>query len=416
MPPPPVPAAAKEKDVPKRPASRVDNAASSSGQPSRPVVPPAPVKKKATSTLSSTLKGRVPAANPAKPKPTTSTTAAAGPSSAAPSASVKPLAVAKSKPLWGRSAPPAKPVSTAKPVPTAKASTAAAQKPPPKAVVKKPSSKFGFVPKPASKASKSQSRPITPAMIALPPSPTPEDQPEVKTIDELQESEVKNEAEGDKLETEPANEEEAPVVASTPDVEVAGVDEATADDKTVEVTEPTEVTISPSEETANQDKGEVDDAKLTPSSLFATLTNQDPKTPQGLVPKPPNNINASKTPISALLNSIERGFMYSPITPLSPADSYLPNINGATPYSHQTHAPHIQGPMQPFNYALHAHAHVQPQRSVYAGFGYTEGLREQDMIRGDIGVVKVDHNRLFMPSSLPGLDDSSRLAFLELNH
>ena len=253
-------------------------------------------------------------------------------------------------------------------------------------------------------------------MVALPPSPTPEDQLEEKAGDELQRLEAQKEAEGDKLETEMAAQEEAPVTALTPDVEVAEADEV--EDETVEVNEPTEVAISPSEgETANQDREEeVVDAKLTPSSLFATITNQDPKTPQGLVPKPSNNIHASKTPISALLNSIERGFMYSPITPLSPADSYLPNINGATPYSHQTHAPHIQGPMQPFNYALHAHAHVQPQRSVYAGFGCTESLKEEDMIRGDIGVVKVDHNRLFMPSSLPGLDDGSRLAFLELNH
>ena len=252
-------------------------------------------------------------------------------------------------------------------------------------------------------------------MIALPPSPTPEDQPAEKVDDELQRPEVQKEVEGDKIETETAAQEEAPVTVLTPNVEVAGADEV--DDETVEVNEPTEIAISSSEdETANQDQVKEVDAKLTPSSLFATITNQDPKTPQGLVPKPSNNIHASKTPISALLNSIERGFMYSPITPLSPADSYLPNINGATPYSHQTHAPHIQGPMQPFNYALHAHAHVQPQRSVYAGFGYTERLREEDMIRGDIGVVKVDHNRLFMPTSLPGLDDGSRLAFLELNH
>ena len=251
-------------------------------------------------------------------------------------------------------------------------------------------------------------------MIALPPSPTPEDQPETKADDELQGPEVQKGAEGNTLETEPAAEEEAPITALTPDVEVAGVEEV--NDETVEVSEPTEVGISPSEDKTAEVRDEEVDAKPTPSSLFATITNQDPKTPQGLIPKPSGNIHASKTPISALLNSIERGFIYSPITPLSPADSYLPNINGATPYSHQTHAPHIQGPMQPFNYALHAHAHVQPQRSVYAGFGYSEGLKEEDMIRGDIGVVKVDHNSLFMPSSLPGLDDGSRLAFLELNH
>ena len=62
---------------------------------------------------------------------------------------------------------------------------------------------------------------------------------------------------------------------------------------------------------------------------------------------------SAKTPISARLSSIERGFLYFPTTSHSPSDAYLPGPNGTVAYRHETHAPRIEGPMRPFNYALH---------------------------------------------------------------
>ena len=75
---------------------------------------------------------------------------------------------------------------------------------------------------------------------------------------------------------------------------------------------------------------------------------------------------SSKTPISALLSSIERGFFYSPTTPLSPADAYLPGPNGTIAYRHETHAPRVEGPMRPFNHALHA---MNPGETIFGKIG-----------------------------------------------
>lgn len=44
-----------------------------------------------------------------------------------------------------------------------------------------------------------------------------------------------------------------------------------------------------------------------------------------------NAVDGQPTPISALLSSIQRGFLFTPATPLSPPDSYLPKEAGAVP-------------------------------------------------------------------------------------
>ncbi|KAF8967036.1 clasp N terminal-domain-containing protein [Flammula alnicola] len=413
MPPPAAPpAATKDKEGPKRPTSRVDNATSSNH---RPVVPPAPMKKKPISTLSSSLKDRAPVTNPAvQPKPTTTTTAApvaaAGPSSSG--NSTKPLAVAKAKPQWGRSAP------TAKPAP------AAPQKASAKAVVKKPSSRV------LPKAGVSKTRPVTPAMIALPPSPTPAEE-EAGVEDDVATSKDETSKQARKEEEKVLDEEntadiavdrDAAVCAPIPDVEIAATEEA---EQTIQSNEYRKaVDCSPADDTPHTStisEGEncptlqiEGDSKDSDSSLLPSNTDQAPHTPQGLLPNPSTNNAASaltsKTPISALLSSIERGFIYSPITPLSPADLYLPDPNGATPYSHQTHAARLQGPRQPFNYALHAHE----QTGIFGSFAFGGFKKEEEMVRGDIGVVKLqDHDKLFMHA---GMDDATtRHAFLELN-
>lgn len=53
---------------------------------------------------------------------------------------------------------------------------------------------------------------------------------------------------------------------------------------------------------------------------------QEPTTPQGLlVPGDFSDPAFNKTPISALLSSIQRGFLFTPSSPLSPPQSYLPH-------------------------------------------------------------------------------------------
>lgn len=89
---------------------------------------------------------------------------------------------------------------------------------------------------------------------------------------------------------------------------------------------------------------------------------------------------SAKTPISALLSSIERGFLYSPTTPLSPADAYLPGPNGTIAYRHETHAPRVDGSMQPFNHALHV---MNPGEMI---FGKVNSAQESDVTEISLGV------------------------------
>lgn len=54
------------------------------------------------------------------------------------------------------------------------------------------------------------------------------------------------------------------------------------------------------------------------------LLDGEPTTPQGLlVPRDFSDPASNKTPISALLSSIQRGFLFTPSSPLSPPQSYL---------------------------------------------------------------------------------------------
>ena len=134
------------------------------------------------------------------------------------------------------------------------------------------------------------------------------------------------------------------------------------------------------------------------NSSVMTSTIECPTTPQGTLLKNTNTAAlTAKTPISALLSSIQHGFLYSPSSPLSPADSYLlPGPHGMT--VNKNH----DGPIQPFNFALHPPSN------------HTFGKRMEEMALGDIGVVKVTDHKLFTPSPLmPG--DGPRHAFVDIN-
>lgn len=245
-------------------------------------------------------------------------------------------------------------------------------------------------------------------MVALPPSPTPEineadaeDAAEIpaKVAEQPQEA-IKHEdiEERQALPQFDAPQEQAEESAAAP---VESTECVPTSEGHYKKREEDSDRVSPSTANNSQDA----------ASAVRTPSAGGPQTPHGLLPLPPSSqaAFAAKTPISALLSSIERGFTYSPNTPLSPAELYLPNDNGATPYSHQTHA-QAQGPRQPFNYALHA----PDVAGVFAGFAFG-AKKEEELVCGDIGVIKVsDHNKLF---SQIGMDDATaRHAFIELNH
>jgi hypothetical protein len=131
-----------------------------------------------------------------------------------------------------------------------------------------------------------------------------------------------------------------------------------------------------------------------------TSSIESPTTPQGALLHPENTNTAiltAKTPISALLSSIQHGFLYSPNSPLSPADSYLlPGPHGMAGNKHR------DGPIQPFNFALHPPSNHTLEKGM------------EEMALGDIGVVKVSDHKLFTPSPLMH-SDGLRHAFVDIN-
>ncbi|KAF9485829.1 hypothetical protein BDN70DRAFT_870719 [Pholiota conissans] len=412
----PAPAPPKEKEGPKRPASRVDNSSSTRQRPiaPAPAAPAAPVKKKPvvtapsvkergpiaaghTRTRSTATVSGVPVASASS---STTTTAAASKS-----AVTKPVVVAKAKPQWGGRPAPA----ATKPAP-AKPASATSQKAGPSGLARKPSSRV----LPRAAAGPSKVRPITPAMVALPPSPTPEDAEAESTKESKAEEQVKVEQSSA---VEQPSEEQAEVVNVEANVIVEPLHTPTLDEeKTVEQLElttddsATSTPISADGEYGLTPRSEGTNENEDNSSVHSNIPTHPPapRTPQANLLPLPAAAQAgglsSKTPISALLSSIEAGFAFSPITPLSPADLYL-NPNNTTPYTHQ---PHL-APRQPFNHALHA----PTADGIFSGFMFGDTRKKaEDMVRGDLGVIKVsEHNRLF-----GGMDDAaSRKAFLELN-
>ena len=343
----PPPAPKKDQPGPKRPASRVDNTTSTASTGKAVVAPPVASKKSAATTTSASAKERPPITKPPVPKfkPTANPTSSGPlPSTTMNSGSTKPLSVSK-KPIWGRAA-------ATKPV-------LASQKTAVKAVVKKPSS---VVPKPASKAGIPTKRPVTPAMVALPPSPTPAEA-NIVIAKATDREHAGPDAHITSNEVLPSDLNDS----SPPVVEVSALDRDK--DQTTSNGTPTHASVSPADSRLSTPTNEEAEAIVvdnnsetpgldTPEIRLSATTEHVPCTPQSNLLPNPVTLNATalatKTPISALLSSIERGFLYSPTTPLSPADSYLPGPNGTIAYSHETHAPRIEGPMQPFNYALHA--------------------------------------------------------------
>jgi hypothetical protein len=274
--------------------------------------------------------------------------------------------------MWGRSAP----------VP--KAAATISQRPPSKTSTKKPSSQQVS----ASTSEASKTRPTTPALIALPPSPTPEHNIDTDEIPVMQEPENKLDQNNDQM-----SGDETPSSRQSP---IPTVDGVRVDDEPQEVQEQ-EPKASPisSDTIANP----ISVNSHFNSSVMTSII-ECPTTPQGALLDPENTNTAiltAKTPISALLSSIQHGFLYSPSSPLSPADSYLlPGPHGMTGNKHR------DGPIQPFNFALHPPSN------------HTFGKGMEEMALGDIGVVKVSDHKLFTPSPLMS-GDGPRHAFVDIN-
>ena len=462
--PPPAPAPTKEKPAVtlKRPTSRVDTAPS--GQ--RPTVSAVPPKKPVV-TIASSLQDRGPTTTKTSVRPNKSTT------TAGPSGSTKPLVITN-KPVWGQSAP------ASKVAPTASQRTAV---PLSKTLTKRPPARQVS----ATTSGASKTRPTTPALIALPPSPIPEDNTDMDKIPATQEPNKGLDQNADqRLRDETHSARQSPI----PSIEATKVDEkkqrvqgqepqspissetianstlvnghisldsnplATTSTDGVKIDdeqqeqEPEGESPIPSEtlETptlvnnprdlenhsnslamgAKVEDGQQEVQEQEPvaspissetianpafvnahsdfeghSNLSAKTTDECPITPQGALPNPVNTntaILAAKTPISALLSSIQRGFLYSPSSPLSPADSYLlPGPHGMTANKDRSDIP-----VQPFNFALHPPSN------------HTFGNSMAEMALGDIGVIRVADHKLF-PSSTLMPDDGPRHAFVDIN-
>ena len=374
MPPPPAPAKEKVAIILKRPTSRADTASSSSGQ--RPAVSAARDKKPVV-TVASSLRGPTITKASVQPKATKPTIAAASSSG-----NTKPLII-NSKPLWGRSAPVPKAAAT---------SSQRTAAPPSKTLSKKPSSRH--VPAPSSDASKT--RPTTPALIALPPSPTPKDNTDTEEILVMEEPEKGPDQNDDQRsgdETPSSRRSPTPTIDSVKlDNEQQQVQEQKAKPSPI----PSETIADPTSVNGDADHNEPESHS---NSSTMNPTDEAPNTPQGVLLNPTNTNAAitAKTPISALLSSIQRGFLYSPSSPLSPADTYL------LPGPHGTRADkNRDAPVQPFNFALHPPSN------------HTFGKSMEEMALGDIGVVNVTDHKLFTPSILM-LDDAPRQAFVDIN-
>jgi len=272
-------------------------------------------------------------------------------------------------------------------------------------VVLKPASKKTAVP---------MKRPVTPAMIALPPSPTPAEA-NVATAKATDHVDAESDIHGT---SNSVLQSDLKYDLSPPVVEVSALNRDK--DQTTSNGTPTHASVSPVDSRLSTPTNEETEAVVvshsletpgldTPEIQLSATIEHVPCTPQSNLLPNPVTLNATvlgaKTPISALLSSIERGFLYSPTTPLSPADSYLPGPNGTITYSHETHAPRIEGPMQPFNYALHA----TPKGSVFSNA--TVSQQEMKLVCGSIGVVDVnEHDKLYgMTAGLPRSDDVNRM-------
>ena len=74
------------------------------------------------------------------------------------------------------------------------------------------------------------------------------------------------------------------------------------------------------------DPDRVDDSQEGPLPFKASSNRRESEVPINVTPQPlfsPGDMSGAKTPISALLTSIQHGFLLTPLSPLSPPQSYL---------------------------------------------------------------------------------------------
>lgn len=90
---------------------------------------------------------------------------------------------------------------------------------------------------------------------------------------------------------------------------------------------PTTIPLPPSPVPSLEQNGQSSaDKPLTSSDLGQRPATETNGTPTFLLAPPSDS--PSKTPITALLTSIQRGFLFTPSSPLSPPQTYLPAPNG----------------------------------------------------------------------------------------
>ncbi|KAG6813655.1 hypothetical protein H0H92_008892 [Tricholoma furcatifolium] len=188
--------------------------------------------------------------------------------------------------------------------------------------------------KPTSSASKKPS--VQPAQIPLPHSPErPSAGGEKSTV---QPTEVALPPSPVQSSVQDA-EEESPMLSLTPSTpplqdEQVEVAELAENEETVTPCTIASVVVDsepdPVIEGSETDAQVVEDDGETTIKVYALHVSEDvdhPATPSALIPAEDIFDASLKTPISTLLSSIERGFLYSPSSPMSPAQSYLNRVD-----------------------------------------------------------------------------------------
>ncbi|KAF9500377.1 hypothetical protein BDN71DRAFT_1585905 [Pleurotus eryngii] len=237
----------------------------------------------------------------------------------------KPAAsTSTTKPTWGgRSAPPKKP----QPAPAAT-----------KAVTRKPPipPRTGQLPRPIK---------VNPTLVPLPPSPkagAKKLKPSVSKASIKEQQPVRTPT--PTLISLPASPSPAPSTSPTPDVPIAEPTDADDAELVVHEEEPQQTTTAPAEDPAvAEERASTPTPGVTeeegPAELQIILTASSPcsDAPSSAAPSTPQTnqkgrpmlTGQEKTPISALLASIQDGFMFTPGTPVSPSAPYVARVKAA---------------------------------------------------------------------------------------
>ncbi|KAL0071039.1 hypothetical protein AAF712_001597 [Marasmius tenuissimus] len=174
--------------------------------------------------------------------------------------------------------------------------------------------------RPPSRKGEPVSRP--PSRKETPQPPQPEPKPETEDVEETIEADA---AQGDAAEEERTDQPVAGQERSADEEESATSRSADAESQSSEASVTTNEVVHPANQVKREITAGVENQPPAPPQIQVDEDKcpQDPHTPSTDRGRRLGEIEQIKTPISALLLSIEEGFMFSPVRPLSPPEKYL---------------------------------------------------------------------------------------------